>query len=113
MAYDTPLNRPALASRVGAAIVTGCGAEVPSNSVAKVGGDDITKAEFNKWLKTAARGQTQGGRPWCPTRPNYTKCVAAKQKQPVQKGAAEAQPAQLKTQCKQEFDRSRARSCSS
>ena len=68
-------SRPLLAIAcltVAAAIVTGCGAEVPSNSVAKVGGDTITKAEFNKWLKTAAMGQSQGGPAVVPDPPNFT-----------------------------------------
>ena len=101
-------SRPLLATAcltVAAAIVTGCGAEVPSNSVAKVGGDTITKAEFNKWLKTAAMGQSQGGAAVVPDPPNYTNCVAQRQQQPVQKGAPKPSAAQLKTQCKQEFDR--------
>ena len=87
------------------AVLAGCGAEVPSNSVAKVGGDNITKAEFNKWLKTAAMGQSQGGQVVVPDPPNYTQCVAQRQKQPTQKGVPKPTAAQLKTQCKQEFDR--------
>ncbi len=101
-------SRPLLATAcltVAAAIVAGCGAEVPSNSVAKVGGDTITKTEFNKWLKTAAMGQSQGGPAVVPDPPNYTNCVAQRQKQPAQKGAPKPSAAQLKTQCKQEFDR--------
>ncbi len=101
-------SRPLLATAclaVAAAIITGCGAEVPSNSVAKVGGDTITKAEFNKWLKTAAMGQSQGGPAVVPDPPNYTKCVEQRQQQPVPKGTPKPSPAQLKTLCKQEFDR--------
>jgi foldase protein PrsA len=101
-------SRPLLATAcltVAAAIVTGCGAEVPSNSVAKVGGDTITKADFNKWLKTAAMGQSQGGAATVPDPPNFTNCVAQLQKQPAQKGVPKPTAAQAKTQCKQEFDR--------
>jgi len=90
---------------VAAAIVAGCGAEVPSNSVAKVGGDTITKAEFNKWLKTAAAGQSQGGPAVVPDPPSFTQCVAQRQQQPAQKGAPKPNPAQLKTQCKSDYDR--------
>ena len=39
-----------------------------------------------------------------PDPPNFTKCVAQRQKQPVQKGAPKPSAAQLKTQCKQEYD---------
>ena len=88
-----------------AAIVSGCGAEVPSNSVAKVGGETITRSEFNKWLKTAAMGQGQGGPAVVPDPPNFTQCVAQRQRQPAQKGAPKPSPTQLKTQCKAEFDR--------
>jgi len=101
-------SRPFIATAcltVAAAIVAGCGADVPSNSVAKVGGDTITKAEFNKWLKTAAMGQSQGGQAVVPDPPNFTRCVEQHQKQPAQQGAPKPSPAQLKTQCKQEFDR--------
>src|SRR3954453_15024705 len=101
-------SRPLLATAcltVAAAIVTGCGAEVPSNSVAKVGGDTITKADFNKWLKTAAMGQSQGGSAVVPDPPNFSNCVTQLQEQPVQKGVPRPTAAQAKTQCKQEFDR--------
>ena len=101
-------SRPLLAIAcltTAAAIATGCGAEVPSNSVAKVGGDTITKAEFSKWLKTAAMGQSQGGAAVVPDPPNFTQCVAQRQRQPAQKGTPKPNPAQLKTQCKSEYDR--------
>ena len=39
-----------------------------------------------------------------PIPPNFTKCVANRAKQPVPKGAKKPTAAQLKTQCKQQYD---------
>ncbi|MEJ7714891.1 MAG: hypothetical protein WKF40_03955 [Thermoleophilaceae bacterium] len=52
-----------------AAVVAGCGSDVPANSVAKVGDSNITKEEFNRWLKNAASGQSQGGTAVVPDAP--------------------------------------------
>src|SRR5436305_7512045 len=83
-----------IAAALGVALlVAGCGDSVPSNGVAKVGDHVITKAEFNHWLTAAARQQSSGqpGQPPAsgavPDPPNFTNCVAEKQKQPVPKGA--------------------------
>jgi foldase protein PrsA len=90
---------------LGAAVVAGCGNDVPPNAVAKVGDSVITQDEFNKWLKTASAGQAQGGdAPAAPDPPDFKKCVAAKQKQPVPKGQDKPSDAQLKKQCEQQFD---------
>src|SRR5439155_677204 len=82
--------RAALAALV--AIASGCGNDVPSNGVAKVGGTTITKATFNHWLAAAARQQSQGqpgqsAQAAVPDPPNFTNCIAEKQNQPVPKGA--------------------------
>jgi len=88
---------------LGAAAVAGCGNDVPAGSVAKVGDTTITKKDFDKWLKTAASGQAQGGPAVVPDPPDFARCVATKQKQPTQ---SRSQPtgAALKKQCKQEYD---------
>jgi foldase protein PrsA len=99
----------ALAALV-AAVVAGCGDDVPSGAVAKVGDEEIPQSEFNHWLTAAARQQAQGqpGQPpgavVVPDPPNFTNCVAAKQKQKQPQGAQKPQASQLKTQCKQEYD---------
>ncbi|MEA2352629.1 MAG: foldase protein PrsA [Thermoleophilaceae bacterium] len=99
-----------LAALAVALLVAGCGDDVPKNGVAKVGDHVITKAEFNHWLAAAARQQSQGqpGQPpsaaAVPDPPNFTNCIAEKQKQPVPKGAQKPPAAQLKAQCKQQYD---------
>ncbi len=88
-----------------AAVVAGCGSDVPANSVAKVGDSNITKEEFNRWLKNAASGQSQGGTAVVPDAPEFKKCTAALKKQAAgQKGAPKQSDAALKKQCKQQFD---------
>src|SRR5436190_18803084 len=62
----------------GAVAVSGCGNSVPANGVAKVGGTVITKADFKKWLNTAALGQAQGAQASVPDPPKFTNCIAGK-----------------------------------
>jgi foldase protein PrsA len=81
-----------------------CGNDVPSGAVAKVGDETITQDEFDKWLKTAAQGQAQGGTAAVPDPPDFEKCVAAKKKQPLPKGQQKPSDATLKKQCETEFD---------
>jgi foldase protein PrsA len=88
----------------------GCGgSDVPSDSVAKVGDAKITKAQYNHWLAATVKQQAQstGQKPTdvvIPDPPNFTKCIAAKQRQPVQPGVPKPDPKALKAQCKQEYD---------
>jgi foldase protein PrsA len=90
---------------IGAAAIVACGSEsVPSGSVAKVGDEEITQEEFDKWLKTAVSGQAQGAAAVVPDPPQFTKCVAAKKKAPVPKGQKQQSDAALKKQCEQEYD---------
>jgi foldase protein PrsA len=91
-------------SGLAAAVIAGCGNDVPPNAVAKVGDSVITQDEFDKWLKTAATGQAQGGEAAVPDPPEFTKCVAAKKKQDLPKGQKRAGDSQLKQQCEQEYD---------
>jgi foldase protein PrsA len=88
-----------------AALIAGCGSDIPSNGVAKIGDSVITKAQFNHWLSAAAHGSAApGSAVTIPDPPNFTKCVANLGKQPVPKGAKKPTAAQLKTQCKQQYD---------
>jgi foldase protein PrsA len=89
-----------------AVAVAGCGNDVPSNGVAKVGDTVITKSEFAHWLGAAAHQQAASapGQPVVvPDPPNFTNCVAAKQKQPVPKGTPQPRVSDLKSQCQQEY----------
>lgn len=98
-----------LLALMGAALVAGCGNDVPANSVAKVGDETITKEEFNRWLANAAAGQQQqGGTSAVPDPPDFTNCVAALQKTPTPKGSTKPSSTQLKKQCKQQYDQLKA-----
>ena len=86
-------------------VFSACGNDVPTGAVAKVGDDTISQDEFDKWLKTAAMGQgAQGGTTTAPDPPDFTKCVAAKQKAPAPQGQPKPSKASLKKQCKTEYD---------
>ena len=87
-----------------ALVATSCGNDVPPGAVAKVGDAEITQDEFDQWLETAVKGQAQGGTATVPDPPNFPKCVAAKKKAPVPQGQAKPTDAELKKQCKQEYD---------
>src|SRR3954469_20510259 len=88
-----------------AALIAGCGNDVPTNGVAKIGDTVITKDQFNHWLNAAAHGSSApGSTVTVPDPPNFAKCIANQAKQPVPKGAKKPTPAQLKTQCKQQYD---------
>jgi foldase protein PrsA len=93
---------------IAAIAVSACGGNnVPGNAVANVDGTLITTANFNHWLGIAARSQNPTGGPVSvPDAPTFAKCVAAKQKaQPKPaKGQKPPTAAQLKAQCKQEYD---------
>ena len=88
-----------------AVLIAGCGSDVPTNGVAKIGDTVITKDQFNHWLNAAAHGSAApGSNVTVPDPPNFAKCVANQAKQPVPKGAKKPTTAQLKTQCKQQYD---------
>jgi foldase protein PrsA len=84
------------------AVLSACGNDVPPGAVAKVGDETITQDEFTKWLTAAVKSQAQGGVATVPDPPDYSKCVAAKKKQPVQ-GQSKQTDASLKKQCKTEY----------
>jgi foldase protein PrsA len=89
---------------IGASAVAGCGDELPTGAVAKVGDESITQDEFDKWLRTAVTGQAQGAEAVVPDPPEFTKCVAGKKKAPLPKGQKQQSDAALKKQCEQEYD---------
>ena len=99
-----PARLLSVAALATAVVVAGCGNSVPSNSVAKVGDTAITKKEFDRWLKNAAMGQQQGGQAGVPDPPNFEECVAGLKKSPQPKGAPKPKDADLKKQCKQQYD---------
>jgi foldase protein PrsA len=95
-----------LLAGVAALLVSGCGNSVPPNGVAKVGDTVITKQEFNHWLAAAAHQQAAAapGQPVVvPDAPNFSRCIIAKQKQPVPKGTPAPRASDLKSQCQQEY----------
>ncbi len=84
-----------------------CGDSVPGNSVASVDGDNITRAEFTRWLGIAAStSQPQGSAKVAYVPPQYTACVANKKKTAPKpaKGQPQQTDAQFRTQCKQEYE---------
>src|SRR5881397_484983 len=96
---------------VPAVALTACGSDsVPGNAVARVGNDTITNQAFQHWMTVAATSsqQTPGqtGKPQIPQPPDFTACVANKQK--TQPKPAKGQPkptaAQFKAQCQQEYE---------
>jgi foldase protein PrsA len=99
---------------VPALLLSACGGDVPGNSVAKVGDQSIKKATFNHWMQIAAVSQAGQANPnstttpkaQIPDPPNFTKCVANKQATAAKpaKGQPEPTEAQLKGQCKQEYN---------
>src|SRR4051794_10110787 len=98
---------------VPAAALTACGSDsVPGNSVARVDDETITNQAFQHWLKVAATSSQQGaqgaakGAPQIPQPPDFAQCVAQKQKSAPKPAKGQPKPteAQLKAQCKQEYE---------
>jgi foldase protein PrsA len=97
-----------------ALVLAACGGGVPGNSVVRIGDQTIKKSTFDHWLKIAAvsqAGQTnpnQSGPPKAvvPDAPDFTKCVASKKATAPKpaKGVPEPTQAQLKGQCRQEYN---------
>src|ERR1044071_2435460 len=85
-----------------------CGG-VPGNAVATVDGEAIDKTDFSHWMTVAAKS-TGADHAAVPDPENgYAKCVAAKRKATPApaKGQPKVTDAQLKTQCKQEYEQLR------
>src|SRR5690349_19120122 len=85
-----------------------CGG-VPGNAVATVDGESIDKQDFSHWLTIAAKS-AGAENAVVPDPPNYTKCVAAKRKSTPApaKGQPKTTDAQLKEQCKTEYEQQRS-----
>jgi foldase protein PrsA len=91
-----------------AGVVAACGG-VPGNSVAKVGDSTITKKTFDHWMGVAAHStQPPGstGTVSVPDPPKFKKCIAAKRSTTPKpaKGQPQQTDAQLKSQCKTEYE---------
>ena len=86
------------------AIFAGCGG-VPGNAVATVDGTSIEKSDFDHWMTVAAKSGGQSGAA-APKPPDFADCVKQKRKTTPKpaKGQPKVTDAQLKTQCKQEYD---------
>jgi foldase protein PrsA len=89
---------------VPAAIVVGCGV-VPGNAVAEVDGTTVEKQDFDHWMTIAAKSSGAA----VPKPPDYAACVAAARKNLPKpgKGVPKTTDAQLKTQCKQQYEQLR------
>jgi len=92
--------------------IAACGSGVPGDSVVRVGDSLIKKSTFDHWLGIAAKSSAQPGaaiKPLVPDPPKFTTCIAAKRKQAatLPKGTPKITDAQLKTQCKSEYERLR------
>src|SRR3954447_3017113 len=106
--FRLPLLLAALA--MPALVAAGCGGtDVPSDSVAKIGDAKITKAQYQHWFLASVKQQAQStgqkpGQIVAPDPPDFTKCIAAKEKQPLPQGVPKPDAKALKAQCKQEYD---------
>lgn len=98
-----------LAVASSALAVGACGGadrDVPSDAIARVGDEMIAQSSFDYWLKASAgaQGSGQPAGALVPDPPTFARCIAAKQKQRVAKGAKRPTSAQLKAQCAEEYD---------
>ena len=87
--------------------VAACGDSVPSDAVATVDGEEISRKEFNHWFGiAAATNQARGAERVRYNPPDFAACVASKRKTAPKpaKGQPSLSDAQLKTQCKQEYE---------
>jgi foldase protein PrsA len=92
-----------------AAILAGCGGGgLPGNAVAEVDGTAIEKQDFEHWLTVAAKTSGQPNAA-VPKPPEFTECVAQAKKAAAKPAQGQPKPsdAQLKTQCKQQYDQLR------
>jgi foldase protein PrsA len=86
------------------AVAVGCGG-VPGNAVAEVDGNAIDKEEFDHWTQVIAKSSGQPNAT-VPDAPDFVKCIAQKRKTTPApaKGQPKTTDAQLKDQCKQEYE---------
>jgi len=98
-----------LAAVVGVgATFAACGG-VPGNAVATVDGEAVNKEEFSHWMAVAAKSTGQANAAVPDPESGYAKCVATKRKATPApaKGQPKVTDAQLKTQCKTEYEQLR------
>jgi foldase protein PrsA len=94
---------------VPATILAGCGGGgLPGNAVAEVDGTAIEKQDFEHWLNVAAKTSGQPNAA-VPKPPDFTECVAQAKKAAAKPAQGQPKPsdAQLKSQCKQQYDQLR------
>ncbi|MBA3809212.1 MAG: peptidyl-prolyl cis-trans isomerase [Solirubrobacterales bacterium] len=87
--------------------LSACGGGIPGNAVVKVADHSITKDAFSHWMKVAAVSNktSASAKVVVPDPPTYTACIAnlaATAPKPA-KGQPKPTPAQLKTQCAQQY----------
>ena len=97
-----------------ALVLAACGGGVPGNSVVRVGDETIKKSTFDHWMRIAAvsqAGQANSNQSTppkvvVPDSPDFTQCVANKKASAAKpaKGVPEPTQAQLKGQCRQEYN---------
>ncbi|MGI8580229.1 MAG: peptidyl-prolyl cis-trans isomerase [Solirubrobacteraceae bacterium] len=85
-----------------------CGG-VPGNSVAKVGGETITKDQFNHWLGVAAKANSQstpGQAAVVPDAPTFKNCIANLVKTTPKPAQGQPKPSTVlfKQQCQTQYD---------
>src|SRR3954469_1248565 len=85
-----------------------CGG-VPGNAVATVDGESIDKTDFSHWMSVASKSTGAANAAVPDPESGYSKCVAAKRKATPApaKGQPKVTDAQLKSQCKQEYQQLR------
>src|SRR4051812_19103506 len=90
------------------AAVAACGG-VPGNAVATVDGESIDKTDFTHWMNVAAKTSGQPNAAVPDPQNDYRNCVANKRKTTPApaKGQPKVTDAQLKAQCKQEYEQLR------
>lgn len=76
--------------------------KMPSDAVATVDGDPITKADYDHWLEITARSDVAtGGGPVIPDPPSYTRCIAAlKERADRVRGRKAPSKTQLEARCR-------------
>jgi parvulin-like peptidyl-prolyl isomerase len=90
------------------------GGGLSPDTVARVGGVTISKAEFDHWLRILATSQASGdpdasspAGPVIPQPPDFKQCIAARQAAVARLGSAtlKLNVAQLKVQCRLQYER--------
>jgi foldase protein PrsA len=100
---------PALGAVLFAVIgLAACGGGIPGNAVVAIGGTPITKTTFAHWMSVAessGASASSTGKPPVPEPPRYTACIAHLQSTQgkLAKGQTPPTPAQLKTECEQQY----------